>query len=80
MKYLQQEVGRAWVCLPLGMSRGPARYAHNRPWDIPRGRQTQALPPSCWRYIHFPVVVVYVCWVCFDGAVEVRLCHPEGWC
>ena len=21
------------------------------PWDIPRGKKTQAVPPSCWRYI-----------------------------
>ena len=25
MKYLQQEVGRAWVCLPLGMSLGEGK-------------------------------------------------------
>ena len=45
MIYLQQELGRAWVCLPLGISLGL------RPREIPRGRQTQALPRSCWRYI-----------------------------
>ena len=47
MIYLQQELGRAWVCLPLGISLGL------RPREIPRGRQTQALPRSCRRYIPF---------------------------
>ena len=50
MIYLQQELGRAWVCLPLGISLG------FRPREIPRGRQTQALPRSCWRYIPFSFV------------------------
>ena len=45
MIYLQQELGRAWVCLPLGISLGLC------PREIPRGRQTQALPRSCRRYI-----------------------------
>ena len=53
MIYLQQELGRAWVCLPLGISLGL------RPREIPRGRQTQALPRSCWRYIPFSLILSY---------------------
>ena len=61
MIYLQQELGRAWVCLPLGISLGL------RPREIPRGRQTQALPRSCRRYIPLPPpilvwgVLLFVC-------------------
>ena len=45
-----KEVRRAWVCLPRGMSQGPLRAKRAGPRDIPRGKNTQALPTSCWRY------------------------------
>ena len=32
-------------------TRGQESLGLPSPWDFPRGRQTQALPPSCWRYI-----------------------------
>ena len=42
--------GEPGFAFPEGCPKGRKRAQRVGPRDIPRGRQTQALPTSCWRY------------------------------